>query len=56
MKTNLQIKGMPKESQTQAEALATSRRTEFFIGWMKRFGNTLNLFVFPPNNKEHPNL
>ena len=56
MKTNMQIKGMQKESQTKAEALATSRRTEFFIGWRKRFGTALNLFVSPPNNKEHPNL
>jgi len=56
MKTNLQIKGMPQESQTKVEALTTSRCTEFLIGWMKRFGNTLKLFVFPLNNKEHPNL
>jgi hypothetical protein len=56
MKTNLQIKGMPNQSSVEIEALATEGCTKFLIGWMRRFGNTLKLFVFPSNNKEHPDL
>jgi hypothetical protein len=47
METNLQIEKMPQESQTEAKALATKGCTTFLIGWMKRFGTALNLFVFP---------
>lgn len=53
---NLQIKGMPQKNQKEVAVLTASRCTEFLIGWMKRSGNALNLFVFPSNNKEHPNL
>ena len=42
-----------QESQTQAKTLSACRCTKFLIGWTKRFGSALNLFVFPSNNKEH---
>jgi hypothetical protein len=47
METTLPIEMMPKESQMEAEAQATKRCTTFLIGWLKRFGTALNLFVFP---------
>jgi hypothetical protein len=30
--------------------------TQFFKGWIKRFGNPPDLFTFPLNETEHPNL
>jgi hypothetical protein len=56
MKTTLKTHGVQNESSTIAQAPKTRRCTKFLIGWMKRFGNALNLFVFPSNNKEYLNL
>jgi hypothetical protein len=58
MKADLQItRYMQRKSHSAVTALSTNRRTDkFFVGWMKRFGNTTNFFVFPLNNEEHPNL
>jgi hypothetical protein len=47
MEITLQIERIPQESQIKADALATKRCTTFLIGWLKRFGTALNLFVFP---------
>jgi hypothetical protein len=55
MKINLEVKGMLKENQLKVATLAANGCTEFLIGWIKRFGNTLKLFVFP-FNKEQPNF
>jgi hypothetical protein len=44
-----------QKMQTRKAAMARGC-TEFFIGWLKRFGSTMNLFVFPLNKKERPNL
>jgi hypothetical protein len=37
-------------------ALTKDRCTEFFMAWMRRFGNPPNLFTFPLNETEHPSL
>ncbi len=57
-KTNVQInRYMKGKSQSAVTKLSINRRTtEFFVGWMKRLGNTMILFEFPLNKKEHPDL
>jgi hypothetical protein len=47
---------LPHKNQMAVKTLATDGSAGFLVGWMKRFGTTLNLFAFPLNKKEHPNL
>jgi hypothetical protein len=49
MKTNSKTL---QKNQTPVKALSACRCTKFFVGWTKRFGAALNLFVFPSNDKE----
>jgi hypothetical protein len=43
-------------SPVEVAALTMDRCTQFLRAWMRRFGNPPNLFTFPLNETEHPNL
>jgi hypothetical protein len=48
---------MPEKRQMAVQSLTIDGgTTEFFVGWMKRPGNTRILFSFPLNKKEHSDL
>lgn len=38
------------------EVALTTQRHMLLFGWTMRFGSALNLFLFPKNKNEHPNL
>ena len=57
MKANVQIhEDKPGRSHIIVRTLTVNRCIEFFIGWIKRFGHPLSLFLFPLNKKDPPNL
>jgi hypothetical protein len=47
---------MPEKNHEIVQASLLAEAPPNFVGWYRRIGNTLILFRFPLNNKEHPNL
>jgi hypothetical protein len=45
-----------KVSLAAVATLTIDRCMHFFKAWIRRFGNPPNLFKFPLNETEHPNL
>jgi hypothetical protein len=45
-----------KVSLAGVAALTMDGCTQFLRAWMRRFGNPPNLFTFPLNETEYPNL